>query len=73
MDGAGGTGSGTCSGVGSCIVCIGAGFAAAFFLGFAFFFTTRFAFFFAPFLAFLLTAKQSHRPNVEPVVVIKLP
>jgi hypothetical protein len=51
---------------------IGAGLD-AFFFGLVFFLPVRFAFFLAPFLAFRLVAKQSHRPNVEAVPVIKLP
>jgi len=43
------------------------------FLGLVFFLPVRFAFFAAPFLAFRLVAKQSHRPNVEAVPLIKLP
>jgi len=46
---------------------------AAFLLALVFFLPVRFAFFLAPFLAFRLGAKQSHRPNVEAVPIIKLP
>ena len=69
--GGAGVGSGVGAGAGS-MVFIGAAFGTVFFLGFAFFFTMRLAFFFAPFLAFLLTGKQSHRSNGDPVMVIKL-
>jgi len=58
-----GIGSGDTIGVGLC----------AFFFGLVFFLPVRFAFFLAPFLAFRLAAKQSHRPNLEAVLVIKLP
>jgi len=51
---------------------IGAGVGAFFFFAFAFRLTILFAFFFAPFLGLRLTAKQWHRPNVEPEMVIKL-
>jgi hypothetical protein len=59
------------SGIGSGAI-TGAGLG-AFFFGLVFFLPVRFAFFLGPFFAFLLIAKQSHRPNVEPVPVIKLP
>jgi uncharacterized protein (DUF2062 family) len=48
-------------------------FGAGSFLGFVLFLPVRLAFFFALFLAFLLAGNHSHRPNVEPVAVIKLP
>jgi len=50
---------------------IGARLGACFF-GLVFFLPVRFAFFAAPFLAFRFMAKQSHRPNVEGVPLIKL-
>ncbi len=67
MDGALTSGSGVGSGDR-----IGAILGACFF-GFVFFLPVRFAFFLAPFFAFRLVTKQSHRPNVEAVLVIKLP
>jgi len=67
MGGALTSGSGVGSGVRT-----GATLRACFF-GFVFFLPVRFAFFLAPFFAFRLVAKQSHRPNVEAVPVIKLP